>query len=79
MHVLIQVRETPAVETITPHRQCLDTPITNGLRGSKERRVSCRDVECGGESHCVDGQDGFECFCAKGWIGGGRNACCESE
>ena len=48
---------------------------TTALRGSAKR---CSDVTCGGASHCIDQQDGFECFCAKGWIGGGRNKLCQS-
>lgn len=48
---------------------------TTTLRGSVKK---CRDVVCGGQSHCIDQADGFECYCAKGWIGGGRNKLCEN-
>jgi len=69
MHALIEVQETSE----TPVQSC---PVSNSnaLRGAARK---CKDVVCGGASQCVDNDNGFECFCAKGWIGGGANACCE--
>ena len=74
-------RRTTWVPTRLPHRTPRETgpvrtrpPVRTTLRGSGK---SCRDTVCGGDSHCVDRSDGFECYCAKGWIGGGQNKVCE--
>ena len=69
MHALIEVQETSA-----PRVQSCPVSNSKGLRGAVRK---CKDVVCGGASQCVDNDNGFECFCAKGWIGGGVNACCE--
>lgn len=50
-------------------------PVRTTLRGSTK---SCREIVCGGKSHCVDQPNGFECYCAVGWIGGGQNEVCEN-
>merc|ERR1719460_335260 len=66
----------PTLPPTPPPRRTRPRPsTTTALRGSAKR---CSDVTCGGASHCIDQQDGFECFCAKGWIGGGRNKLCQN-
>ena len=37
----------------------------------------CTDVECGGESKCINGIGNYTCECVDGWSGGGVNATCE--
>merc|ERR1712032_1218254 len=63
----------PSVTTIVP-----TTPprVTQRLRTDRPPR-RCKDIVCGGKSHCVDSSTGFSCFCAAGWIGGGLNTVCQ--
>merc|ERR1712032_1485272 len=63
----------PSVTTIVP-----TTPprVTQRLRTDRPLR-RCKDIVCGGKSHCVDSSTGFSCFCAAGWIGGGLNTVCQ--